>query len=1099
MRDDVVCADGDPALDDPGRYQQVAEHARGGLGRIVRAVDRRLGRTVAVKELLRRGAATEARFLREALITARLEHPGIVPVHEAGRWPNGDPYYVMKLVEGRTLKELIGEHPAMRDRLGLLPHVIAIADAVGYAHSEGVIHRDLKPSNVIVGAFGETIVVDWGLARDRKREAEPDGDDESMLLAAHSGCSTVSGKVVGTPGYMAPEQARGDVVDERADVYAIGAVLYEVLAGMPPHSDTTPQATLELVIAGPPPPLPVIVPGVPRELATIVATAMARDPAKRYPNATALAEDLRRFHTGKLVSAHSYSTWSRVMKKVARHRGVVAVGAASATVLAVIGVGSLQRIVAERNHARAEKANADVARESAEKGQRDLLLVQAETSLRKDPTAALAWLKDGMFDDQQRGRIVDVIDEALSLGVARHVFHPGDWVFDAIFTPDGQTAIAAVRDGDIIAYDLRTSAQVVIGRMETPPFVLQLSPDGQTLVAGSLTGDIVRFPLHGHAEGDRLIIGSGRMISGLRFSPDGSRILVAYDNAPALIIPLDGSDPTRIGPTDAVKRGIATDNWSHAVVATSANEFAAIEPGNELRPLGQTTKPIGRLALSPSGDRLLVHDGENLMTMPWSGGPLRPFAHYDALIRDVEWSPDGKSVAICGDDHDILVVDLATGTTRQLRGHTDAVYSVEWSHDSLHLLSASDDSTARVWTVSDGTSLELEGHDDDVYRARFSADEHLVATSSLDGTARVWDIAQPNARVFEGDGAIEGLAMDGDHAIVRTPTTVARWDLASGQRESLLSWTDEQTSFGSPVVAPDGSMLAMPGPSWTITVQRRSGAPVTLLGHQGNLTHVEFSADERSLYTSSYDGTVRRWDLATGADTVILKVPSQVRTFTVARDGRVIAIAGQSAWDIAASGAVSLLGDGDRWCITRLEIDRVTDRPVIHRCNGSVALLDPAGHATELLTKGFAVNRLVASPDGRLLAGALDDRSIHIWNSASGQLVETLTGHSDLVEDLAFSPDGRELASASYDRTIRIWELGNTKRHRVLRGHAAAVDRIAWHGSAQLVTGSRDGTLREWAVPALELPTAAAIRARLDAATTARIDHDRALTDTPHT
>ena len=147
--------------------------------------------------------------MREALITARLEHPGIVPVHEAGRWPNGDPYYVMKLVEGRTLKELMAQHGGLRDRIALLPHVIAVADAVGYAHSEGVIHRDIKPSNVIVGAFGETIVVDWGLARDAARDiAEPTSED---LLARGSGVSTVSGKIVGTPAYMAPEQARGEL------------------------------------------------------------------------------------------------------------------------------------------------------------------------------------------------------------------------------------------------------------------------------------------------------------------------------------------------------------------------------------------------------------------------------------------------------------------------------------------------------------------------------------------------------------------------------------------------------------------------------------------------------------------------------------------------------------------------------------------------------------------------------------------------------------------------------------------------------------------------------------------------------------------------
>ncbi|HEX7839113.1 MAG TPA: serine/threonine-protein kinase, partial [Kofleriaceae bacterium] len=467
--------------DDPERYEQVSEHARGGLGRVVRAVDRRLGRTVAVKELLRHDPSNEARFLREAMITARLEHPGIVPVHEAGRWPNGDPYYVMKLVEGRTLKELIGEGKALRERLALLPHVIAVADAVGYAHSEGVIHRDLKPSNVIVGGFGETIVVDWGLARDRKRDVPEPGDE---ILAGGSGVSTVSGKVVGTPAYMSPEQARGDVVDERADVYALGAVLYEVLAGCPPHADTTPQAVLDRVIAGPPRPLVVVVPSVPGELATIVGKAMARDPDARYPNAAALAEDLRRFTTGQLVSAHSYSTWALLRKKLSRHRGVVAVAVASLIVLGAVGVASVRGVVAERNIARSQRSLAEAALTSAEKRKRELVLLQAETALTKDPTATLAWLKTYDVDLEDRGKVVDMVDEALALGVARHVFRLGDWVIDAQFTPDGRALVVAARDGTIRAYDLASGGDAEVGRAPSPPEALVLSPDGALAITG---------------------------------------------------------------------------------------------------------------------------------------------------------------------------------------------------------------------------------------------------------------------------------------------------------------------------------------------------------------------------------------------------------------------------------------------------------------------------------------------------------------------------------------------------------------------------------------------------------------------------------------
>jgi len=290
---DVAATDGnaDPLpVGDPERYEQLGEHARGGIGRVTRARDRRLGRLVAVKELIRRDAGHEARFVREALITARLDHPGIVPVHEAGRWPSGEPYYVMKLVAGRTLHERFAAATTLRDRLALLPYVVAVADAVGYAHHEGVVHRDLKPANIVIGEFGETVVVDWGLAHDVKLALPALVEDDGVL---------------GTPAYMAPELATGSVVDPgdpRGDVYAIGAIVYELLAGRPPYyndpDDTaatraTPRAILARAIAGPP--MPVV---GPRALVAIVERAMAREPAGRHADATALAAALRGFLAG---------------------------------------------------------------------------------------------------------------------------------------------------------------------------------------------------------------------------------------------------------------------------------------------------------------------------------------------------------------------------------------------------------------------------------------------------------------------------------------------------------------------------------------------------------------------------------------------------------------------------------------------------------------------------------------------------------------------------------------------------------------------------------------------------------------------------------
>jgi serine/threonine protein kinase len=156
------------------------------------------------------------RFEREAAITARLQHPAIVPIYEAGTWPDGKAFYAMRLVEGRTLARAIDAATTLEARIALLPHVVAVTEALAYAHDKRVIHRDLKSGNVLVGAFGETVVIDWGLAKELDR---PDVEDEPT--APHHALTRV-GSVMGTPCFMAPEQARGEPLDERADVYALG-------------------------------------------------------------------------------------------------------------------------------------------------------------------------------------------------------------------------------------------------------------------------------------------------------------------------------------------------------------------------------------------------------------------------------------------------------------------------------------------------------------------------------------------------------------------------------------------------------------------------------------------------------------------------------------------------------------------------------------------------------------------------------------------------------------------------------------------------------------------------------------------------------------
>jgi len=352
---------------DPDHYAQRAVLTHGGMGRIVRARDRRLRRTVAIKELRADNPELRARFEREALLTARLQHPSIVSIHEAGRWPSGEPFYAMKLVPGRSLDKAISAARSLEQRLALLPHVIAVADALAYAHSEHVIHRDLKPGNVMVGEFGETVVIDWGLAKDLDGTAvgaEPAAGP--YRTSEPPAVETIVGEVLGTPAYMPPEQAAGEPVDERADVYSIGAILYHLLAGAAPYGGSTSAEVLAAVKRGPPSRLGERQEHVAPDLLAIVDRAMARHPEARYPTARELADDLRRFQAGQLVGAHQYSLRQLLRRWLRRYRTAVAVAAVAGVVLAVVGAISVRRIVREERRANQQRALAAEHRAEAE-------------------------------------------------------------------------------------------------------------------------------------------------------------------------------------------------------------------------------------------------------------------------------------------------------------------------------------------------------------------------------------------------------------------------------------------------------------------------------------------------------------------------------------------------------------------------------------------------------------------------------------------------------------------------------------------------------------------------------------------------------------
>ncbi len=354
-------------------YELGPELGSGGSSRVFLARDRRLGREVALKILQRTEPVAIERFLREGRITARLQHPAIVPLHEMGRLSTGEPFLAMKRSTGLPLDRAIAAATGLEARLALLPGVLAACNAVAYAHASGVIHRDLKPSNVLLGEFDETLVADWGLAKEISDPAErrPGAADavsghEVSGTSGDSAGLTVAGGTLGTPAYMPPEQARGEPADARSDVWALGAMLSHVVSGAPPYSGASAVEILEQVRSGPPPPLRSTTPAAPPELASIVDRALAFAPGDRYPDASALAEELRAYLAGRRVRAHAYTPRELVSHWMRRHRTLVRVGAASLAVLLAGGAFSFFRIVQEKRRAEALRVVAETRRDAAE-------------------------------------------------------------------------------------------------------------------------------------------------------------------------------------------------------------------------------------------------------------------------------------------------------------------------------------------------------------------------------------------------------------------------------------------------------------------------------------------------------------------------------------------------------------------------------------------------------------------------------------------------------------------------------------------------------------------------------------------------------------